>query len=314
MIISTGSTELKTSDHAIQIFFLESLASNPPDKIVVDDKEYNIFSGFKLKINKNQTYKIVSHDLNSYRVSQVKRVYFNTIVNKLNSAIQIFNNNSILNTLLINRMFSNLNANTIVDPLRVILLILFLIGQGGTIIVITKYVLDKFLEISFFKKYTSKTTSLYKYAYFLSIITSKIINTYISMLSQGTTNGVKWALTSFILFIILVYDLYFNHISKIFNTKVTMELIVAFILTKIVCYGLAVLLYSFGVSRGEWGLTSLKILWTIIFPFVYSRYTHKNAPKKDIFIYIYIQLISTVVSAPFLYILLITDLTNAYAK
>ena len=304
MIISTGSTELKTSDHAIQIFFLQSLTSNPPDKIVVDDKEYSIFSGFKLKINKNQTYKIVSHDQNSYRVSQVKRVYFNTIVNKLNSAVQLFNNNSILNTSLINRMFSNSSANTILSPLAVILEILRL----GLIIVINKYALDKFLEIPFFKKYTSKTTSLYKYTYFLSrilhiITTSFIISPVIpSTLLKLVMVAV---LNSFILFIILVYDLYFNHISKIFNTKVTKELIVAFILTKIVCYITA------GLTSLILGPTDTLLLaiWVgdifaeFIFPFVYSRYTNENAPKKDLFIYTYLEFISPsvlyIVNIPF---------------
>ena len=51
-----------------KLFYYESRATNPPDKLYVGDKEYDIRPGLQVIIPTNVRHKVISKDPNSFRV------------------------------------------------------------------------------------------------------------------------------------------------------------------------------------------------------------------------------------------------------
>ena len=76
MFKSIGNISDKLSNNNFSIFYYESKANFPRDKIIINNRIIEIYSGFKIKINKGDIYKIVSKDINSLRVFKIKN-YFN---------------------------------------------------------------------------------------------------------------------------------------------------------------------------------------------------------------------------------------------
>jgi protein dithiol:quinone oxidoreductase len=59
----------------IQLTYFSSLASKPQDKLILNNKSYNIIPGFQITILKNMEYRIESNDNKSKRVYQFKTIY-----------------------------------------------------------------------------------------------------------------------------------------------------------------------------------------------------------------------------------------------
>jgi YidC/Oxa1 family membrane protein insertase len=87
MNISYKSFKETTATDSFKLTYLESRASNPPDKLVVDDVEYVIRPGLQVRIRKGSQYKVMSKDSASMRIFSRKK-YLNTDIipffNKIN--------------------------------------------------------------------------------------------------------------------------------------------------------------------------------------------------------------------------------------
>ena len=51
-----------------KLFYYDSKATNPPDRLYVDNKEYDIYPGLQVIIPTNVRHKVVSKDPNCLRV------------------------------------------------------------------------------------------------------------------------------------------------------------------------------------------------------------------------------------------------------
>ena len=88
MIIFKGTVKQINNSYPKQLTYFQSTASNPPDKLIVNSKEYIIKPGLSVILEKGDRYRVISKDVNSYRVFTKKRVvrnrYICNIVNKIN--------------------------------------------------------------------------------------------------------------------------------------------------------------------------------------------------------------------------------------
>jgi signal peptidase I len=74
MDVRIGSSEKLKANRNLSLFYLQSNATNPPDKLIIDDKEYIISSGIIFYIKKNSNYSVISSDPRSYRVINNKKL------------------------------------------------------------------------------------------------------------------------------------------------------------------------------------------------------------------------------------------------
>ena len=76
---SSGTQKIKlNSKSKIKLTYLQSSSVSPPDKIFIEDKSYNILPGFKVYIEKGDSYRIESSDPKSYRIYK-KNIIFNRV-------------------------------------------------------------------------------------------------------------------------------------------------------------------------------------------------------------------------------------------
>jgi hypothetical protein len=69
---SKGFIKSKVSRQDFKLNYFESNAQNPPDKLILGSKEYEIKPGLEVMIPKDTEYQILSKDINSYRVYSKK--------------------------------------------------------------------------------------------------------------------------------------------------------------------------------------------------------------------------------------------------
>ena len=82
MFISKGSLNNFTYYHSsIKLVYYQSLAQNPPDKLIYNNKKYEIKQGSIFNIPKLTKFKIISNDPKSLRVYKKKKKLFLNILN-----------------------------------------------------------------------------------------------------------------------------------------------------------------------------------------------------------------------------------------
>ena len=58
----------KKAEYSFKLIYFQSDAVDPPDKLIINSKEYIITPGLEVEIRKGDVYKIISTDPNSYRI------------------------------------------------------------------------------------------------------------------------------------------------------------------------------------------------------------------------------------------------------
>jgi intracellular septation protein A len=104
MFITQGSLT-KTAEHTFKLIYFQSDAIDPPDKLLVNGKEYIIKPGLEVKIGKGDVYQIISIDPNSYRIYNRVRVFSVPSIVSSMGALSSLQTNAVYNISQWNRFF-----------------------------------------------------------------------------------------------------------------------------------------------------------------------------------------------------------------
>ena len=97
MKVSKGNSRSKTTTIPIELTYFESRATNPSDKLIINNTEYSIIPGFKIRIRENDTYRVISKDSCSYRVFRLVNNHFDLKIKQ------------VLVSSITTKMFTNIN-------------------------------------------------------------------------------------------------------------------------------------------------------------------------------------------------------------
>ena len=87
MNISRGYFKSLHNNSPIQLIYFQSNAINPPDKLIINSKEFIIKPGLKVILNRGDLFSVISKDKNSYRCFSRKKIIKNKVINRPKSKL-----------------------------------------------------------------------------------------------------------------------------------------------------------------------------------------------------------------------------------